>query len=124
MTDGAVRVRGLAELNRAFKSYDADLHRELRAELRTVAEPVKRSAQQNAVASIRNIGDHWSRMKIGVTTSLVYVAPFSRRRGGSPRPNLAPQLQAAMDQALDENQGEIAAGLDAMLTRVGDENGF
>lgn len=124
MSEGAVQVRGLRELTRAFKQLDDDTRRELRSELRSVAEPVKRSATQHAIANISNIGDHWSRMRIGVTMSLVYVAPLSRRRGGSPRPKLAPLLQEAMDEGLDDNQGRIVSDLDSMLGRLAGENGF
>lgn len=120
-----VKVRGLRELNRAFKNVDRDLRKELRDELKDVAEPVRSSAETLAGQSIRNIGPVWERMRVGVTTKVVYVAPRAKRHGGSPRPNLAGLLiDRAMQPALDQHEGDVVNRLERMLDRIGNKNGF
>lgn len=126
-TTGSVRVHGLRELNRAFAKLSKDEARELKEELVRVGEPVRAAAERLAVADIRNLaeGDRWGRMRLGVTSRLVYVAPRARRRGGSPRKNLAPLLlERAMFPAVDQNEHRVRAGLKRMLDRVGRQAGF
>jgi hypothetical protein len=121
----AIRVEGLRELDRAFKNVSKDLQKGLRKELRDVAEPVRALAETKAVSEISHIGPSWSRMRVGFARGTVYVAPKSRRRGGEPRPNLAGALMdRAMQPALDEVAPEIVTRVEAMLDRVGIENGF
>lgn len=121
---GEVYVRGLPELNRAFKSISKDLGKEMRAELVQVGEPVRSAAEVLAVENISHIGDRWSRMRLGVTSRSVYVAPKARRRRGSSRPNLAPLLAKEMEAALERNTEHVVAGLEHMIDRLGGENGF
>jgi hypothetical protein len=120
-----VVVRGLRELQRDLGRYAVDVKKDLRRELQTVAEPIRTKAQGLAVSNIRNIGPTWERMRIGVIARGVYLAPKSRRRGGSPRPNLAPLLlDKAMQPAVDGSEAMVVAALEVMLDRVGAENGF
>lgn len=121
---GAVRVRGLRELQRDLKLIDAQVAKEIRAELKDVAEPVRARAVQNALADISHIGERWSQMRIGVTTRMVYVAPKARRRGGTGQPNLAPLLGQAMETALAENEDRVVAGLEHALDRAVTLHGF
>ena len=116
-----VRVDGLRELQRAFKLADVTLHRELRATLREVAEPVRADAERMASAGIPRIGMPWSRMRVGVTTTSVYVAPRQRgARDTRRRPNLAGLLlDRAMLPALTRNQPRVMAEMDQMLGSVG-----
>jgi hypothetical protein len=120
-----VKVRGLRELNRAIKQVEKDLRKELRDGLKDVAEPVRSTDEALASEKIRNIGPTWERMRVGVTTKMVYVAPKARRHGGSPRPNLAGLLMdKAMQPALDQHEGDVVNRIERMLDRVGDKNGF
>lgn len=112
-----VRVEGLRELNRRFARLDAAEKRELRADLRAAAEPVRSEAEHRAVADIRNIGSVWSRMKLGMTASYVYVAPKTRRRLGSPRPNVGTLLFKAMAAALEAKEREITRVIEELLDR-------
>lgn len=122
---GEVRIRGLAELQRDLKRISKDLGKELKDELRVVAEPVRMGAERLAVQNISHIGSAWSGMRIGMTARTVYVAPKRRRRGGSPRPNLGGLLMdRAMQPALDENEDKIVARVEFMLDRLGDTHGF
>lgn len=117
-----VRVEGLAELNRAFALADRKLRTEKNQQLRELAEPVRSDAERLAAASIARIGIPWSRMRVGVTRTSVYVAP--RQRGSRlrerKRRNLAGLLlDRAMLPALQVNQPQIVAGVDHWLGEVG-----
>ena len=113
---GEIRVDGLRELQRAFKTANKDLAKEMRSSLRSAAEPVRREAEARTVREIRNIGTVWDDMRTGVLTNQTYVAPRRRRKGGSPRPNLAGLLmERAMQPALDANARAVEAELGDML---------
>jgi hypothetical protein len=120
-----VAVKGLRELNRAFARADKTLKREKNDALRRAAEPVRLDAESLAVANIRNIGIPWSRMRVGVTQKVVYVAPRERgvrSRGNARRrrPNLAGLLMGeAMEPALEHNRERVMESLDDMLATVG-----
>lgn len=119
----AIRVEGLAELNRAFARADKKLAREMRDTLRDVGEPVRADAERLAVAQIPKVTLPWAQMRVGVTRRSVYVAP--RKRGAKAaqlrRPNFAGLLIEPMEQALDRNIGEAERRFDALLRDVGRE---
>jgi hypothetical protein len=118
----AVRVQGLRELSRAFAVADKTLSRELRDKLREAAEPVRSDAEALAVARIPRIGVPWSRMRVGVTRSAVYVAPRQRGARGSRRrrPNLADLLmERSMQPALDANVPRVKESVEDVLDTVG-----
>lgn len=122
---GEVRVHGLRELQRDLGKYAKDVRKEVRDELKQAAETVRASAEQKAPANISRLGPTWSRMRIGITSRAVYVAPKSRRRNGTPRPNLAPLLMnEAMLPALEEHRSDVERALEQMLDRLGSRNGF
>lgn len=124
---GAVRIRGLAELQRDFRKISKDLTKELRDELKEAAEPVREAAEQKALTGIRNMprSPHWAGMRVGVAgRGMVYVVPRARRRGGSGRANLKGLLQEQMDAALDEKQREVLNGVERMLDRLAGHHGF
>ena len=103
---------------------EKDVAKELRKELRTAVDPIRAAAEDRA-GSIGNVGPRWARMKAGVTLRGAYIAPASKRAGGSPRPNLAGLfLDRAMVPAVNEGAGEVAEKVDAMLDRFGRDHGF
>jgi hypothetical protein len=119
----ALRVEGLRDLHRAFRVADKDLTKELRSSLRKVAEPVRADAETLASAGIRRIGIPWSRMRVGVTQTTVYVAPRKRGagRGRDPRsrPNLFDLLlQRSLEPALARNETRIVNEMEQMLGSV------
>ncbi len=125
MPTGSVKVHGLRELNRTFTKMGKEVQKETRNQLREVGEPVRAAAERLAAAEIRNLGDRWGQMRLGVTTKLVYVAPKARPRGGSPRPNLAGLLlQRAMLPAVERNEETVVLALEHMLDRLADREGF
>ena len=121
MAESGIKVKGLANLNRALQVADKDVRLGIRAEYRTVAEPVKADAELLARANISHLGAAWSQMRIGITQRAVYVVPKQRgARGRSRRrrPNLAGLMYPQMQQALDQNQEEIELRFNAMLHGV------
>lgn len=124
-SSSTLSVRGYRELKIAFRYADNEIRKELDNRLRGVAEFVRTDAEELALGRVRNVGVPWSRMRVGVTSKSVYVAPKKRgvrRRGpeGRRRPNLADLLMdRAMQPALDGNQREILAGVDALLADIG-----
>ncbi len=130
MPDQAVHVKGLRELERAFKLADKAEAKMLRTTLKEAAEPVKRAAQGKAIARIRNIKGSgtkvdWSGMRVGSKRSMVYVAPKQKGRASRTNPSLRrPQfkdllLDRAMIPALDENREEVVRNVEHMLDTVG-----
>lgn len=119
-----IAVSGLRELNAAFAHSDKESRLGVRRVQRDLAEPVKLGAETLAVVRIRNIGMRWSRMRIGVTRTLIYVAPRQRgaRNGPRHRPNLAPLLMdRAMEPALEARRPQLEADTERMLDRIADE---
>jgi hypothetical protein len=125
-----VHVRGLRELQRAFALADKKLARELRLALQEAADPVRYDAAQLAGKRIRNILSptaevNWAAMRVGVTRSLVYVAPQERgrRSRANPkirRPNLATLLMGrAMEPALVRNVATVERAVSRVLDTVG-----
>lgn len=126
-----VRIRGLRELNRALNAYDKDLRKEMRAELRIVAQPVKELATSLALGEITNMTAHWARMRLGIAAKGVYMVPASRNAGGSPRPDdgsptsfVGLMLGRAMERALDQNSDKIVSGGEHLLDVLGTKHGF
>jgi len=124
VSEQTIAVRGLRDLTRAFAAADKTLQRELRGRLKDAAEPVRVDAQASAVREIRNLrsNDPWTRMRVGVTQRLVYVAP--RERGARSRLGRRPKfgdllMSRAMEPALERNRDQVLRELDDMLGEVG-----
>lgn len=121
MPSPAVTVSGLSDLQRAFTAIAPTVEADLRAALRALAEPVARDAEALARANIRRIGEPWSQMRVGVTTSMVYVAPKqrgvkSRTDRRLRRPNLFDLLMGrSLEPALERNTAQIEAGVGRVL---------
>jgi hypothetical protein len=124
MSEAHIRIRGQRELEAAFMDVRREVVKELRPALLAAAEPVRSEAQSLAVQGIRNIGPQWSRMRIGATPKAVYLAPRSKRRSGSPRPNLAWGLALAMQNALEAKQEEVIAAVTVVVDVSAARNGF
>jgi hypothetical protein len=124
----AVVVSGLRDVNAAFAHTNRDLRLGWRAGMRQIAEPVRRDAEQLAMSSIRHMpaSPRWSRMRIGVTRNMVYVAPRQRGYKGrgrhpSKRPNLGNLLMnRAMQPALEQHEHDTMAAFEQLLDHVAD----
>jgi hypothetical protein len=117
-----IRVEGLRGLQGAFRLAGKEEAKRLRTALREAADPVRIDAETFAASRIRRIGHPWSRMRVGVTSSLVYVAPRQRGARGNPRrkrPNLAGLLMSeAMLPSLAANREQVVENVDEMLGDV------
>lgn len=117
-------VKGLKELTRTFSKAPSDVNRAYRAELRTVAEPTKSTAETLATSRIRKMTPAWAKMRVGITQKLVYVAPRQRGVKGRAgqvrrRPKFGTlMMDRAMQPALDQHQAQIARDFDVMLDRL------
>lgn len=116
-----IQVMGLREFQRACSKAEKATRTEVRSALREAGAPVREHAEHLAQTQIRNAGMRWSRMKIGSTTSMVYVAPAARRAGGSPRPNFGGLLmKRALLPAVDEKRDEVIERFEKALDNVAD----
>jgi hypothetical protein len=116
-------VKNLAEVQRAFKNVDRDVRLGWRKDIREIAEPVRAGAESNAVARIEKVGPQWSRMRVGITHNVIYVAPRKRGSRGGPlkRPEFADLLMVrAMEPALAEHGEEAARQIAQMVDRAVD----
>lgn len=111
---------------RAIARTERDVRLGIRGELRELAKPVADHAERLALEEISRIGPSWSKMRVGVTSKIVYVAPKqrgvkSRGRSKHKRPNLATRLMDdAMQPALDNNERNIERSVEVFLDRVAD----
>lgn len=122
----AVEVIGLRELNAAFAQTDKVTRAAIRAEYRTVARPVQQAAHVLAYSRISNmaLSPSWAGMRVGVTRSMVYVAPQKRgtKNRRAKRPNLAGLLATrALEPALERHRAEVEERFERMLDRVCDD---
>ena len=119
---GTVRVTGLRELQRALKDVEKNTRRDLLGELKDVAEPVRSTAEQLAGREIVNLAatPEWQRMRIGVTTNAVYVAPKRRSRDRTRRrPKFGTMLlERAMIPALEQNRPAVDRALSGYLDHI------
>lgn len=124
---GGLVVEGYRDLQKAFAKADKAASRELRRSLKDIARPVSERAEALAVQEVKNIGDRWSKTRIGATRSLLYVAPkergvSSRARRPLARPNLKTKLlDEAYYPALDQNEHVIREATRDLLSTIGRE---
>jgi hypothetical protein len=124
--DNPIEIFGYRELMRAFAQADKDSRKYVRAAFREVGQPVASEAEQLALTRIRNMprSPKWARMRVGVTRTLVYVAPRQKGthgRGPRRRSNLADLLMGrAMQPALEHNASRLEANVERALDKVAD----
>lgn len=131
---GTVAVRGLRDLERAFKLAGKQTAKEMRVVLAEIAEPVRLEAQRLARSEISGLRKRsgfaaiapWAQMRTGVTQRYIYVAPkqhgtFTKRNPQRyARPNLKQLLLGkAMDPALDHKLPLIESRVGQALDRLG-----
>jgi len=119
-----IEIKGQKELERAFLEMRKDVLVGLKPAILELSEVVRAEAQNRARAEIANIGPRWQQMRIGVTVRGAYVAPRFRRRGGSPRPNLAGELLDSMQGALEAKAPLVERRFDELITASAATNGF
>lgn len=123
--EAAVQVEGLRELQRNLAKINRGAGGAVRKGIREAAKPVARHAEGLASANIRNIGPAWGRIRIGNPAGVVYLAPKQRRRGGSPRPNLAGLLmRESMLPAVEDKRREFIAAVEKTFDDLASSAGF
>ena len=124
----ALEVDGLGEFQRALARIDKTLARELKNEFRAAADPIRVQAEALALEKIRRMkrSPQWSKMRVGVTSNLVYIAPrlhgVKSHRDPKNRPNLVDLLLGrAMEPALAAGESHLIAAAERALEHVGIE---
>lgn len=106
LNEQAIRVENYRDVIHAFGQASKKMERDFKGRLREAAEPVRSTAERLAGSGVvdnLDSGDAWTKMRIGVTRTGVYVAPRERGRRTRSRPALArPNLKPLM---LDEVMG-------------------
>jgi hypothetical protein len=126
LDERAIRVENYKAVLQAFGRAEKTLERDFRAELRRAVEPIRSTAELLAGSgAIRNLraGDPWTKVRTGVTRSVVYIAPRERgrrsTRAGVGRPNLKPLiLDRAYEPALDRHRNDVIKGMNDLLGNV------
>lgn len=121
MAAGTVIVRGLPELQRAFRRIDKDLSRDLRAALKAAAMPVREEATRlfspESVASANGY-------RVAVRARGVAVEQSKPRTTGL-RPDYGRlQMRTALLPALRDKEEEVVAGVGHVLDFLAKRNGF
>lgn len=122
-----VHVTGMTELTRAFNAAGKEAKRDLRKAFVEVAQPIASEAEALALGRISRIGGRWSKMRVGVTQKVVYVAPKqrgakARANANLRRPNLAGLLmERALEPALQHNEPRIERAVEHALDRIVDD---
>jgi hypothetical protein len=131
-----VHVKGLRELQQAFALAEREARLFVRAELRHVAEPIRAEAEQLALTSISGMGRNrksakWGKMRVGVTRTLIYVAPRQRGRLTKQNPDRWGRgyykgdfggrlMRVAMEPALEHHAPDVEARMEHALDRMAD----
>ena len=124
MSDGAIKVDGLRELQAAFRRADRKMARDLRKELREAARPVADEAERLALSEIRNMTERWAMMRVGAGAREVYVVPRLRgtKNRNRKRPNLKDLLlDRAMEPALEREREHVVERIQHVLDTVASE---
>lgn len=121
MAQQTVRVSGLRQLSRAFRTVDKDLAKELRDELREAA----RIVSEDATARFQAINPASAAgFKPRSRTAGAFVEQSRRRTTGTRGDYGALQMRTALLPALEAKEGEVIDRVERMLDKIGDRAGF
>jgi hypothetical protein len=114
-------VHGLKEYDRACRDIAKDLSKELRAELKKLAEPVAQDARSRLQ---RFRGSVASGVVPGSRAGTAVVRQRNRKVTGL-RPDFGVlQMQVGLIPALDANEAHIIDGVEHLIDHIGDRHGF
>jgi hypothetical protein len=117
----AVRVKGYREVVKGFRDMDKDVAKGIREELRSAGQIVQREASALfAPVSERSAAGY----KVRVRQKGVAVEQSLRRTTGEHPEYGALQMRTALLPALESNEREVYAGINAVLDRAAQHNGF
>lgn len=124
----AVKVEGLADLQRSLREVSKGIQANLTTELLVAAQPARAVAERLAVDRISRMRQSgWNEMRLGTSGSIVYMAPKRRGRGNASRrrPNLGRLLVSrAMEPSLALTGQRIEAGAQKAVDRAIRQAGF
>lgn len=116
----AIRVMGVAEVQRAFRSVDSKLARDFGNDLKKTAEPVVAAAK----AKERWQGASISTIRARRSGVNVYVEQSARKVTGLRGDYGALQMRQALVPALDENTGKVFSEVNRVLDEYANSSGF
>jgi hypothetical protein len=116
-----VKVTGLKELDRAWKNVDKNLQKQLRGELKTLAEPV--------AATSRSLGSRFGAKTAGgyvagARTGGAVVRQRMRKTTGHHPEFGALQMATVLIPALDQHEDQIVNGVERLFDRIANREGF
>jgi hypothetical protein len=120
MATATIRVKGLRELDRAFKSMDKELQRDLRTRLKKAAAPVVSSAQSKIS---RYQGASTGTIKPVALAKGVVVRQNAKKVTGKRGDFGALQMRLFLE-ALEENEDEVVRAVENLIDELADRNGF
>jgi hypothetical protein len=115
-----VRVKGLREVQRAFRQVDKSLGQDFKDELKKAGEPVARSA----AAKLTRWRGASTNVKVHVLGKGVYVRQQKRKVTGLRGDFGALQMRSAFIPALMENEDRIEREVEEALDRFINRAGF
>jgi hypothetical protein len=121
MAGSAVRVKGLREVERAFRNLDKTAGKAIRDDLKRTAEPVA-DAAISRISAYRGASIRTIKPRIGRGVS-VLVRQNARKKTGK-RGDFGLLQQRHLEAALDERQGEVIEAVEDVLDRIADREGF
>jgi hypothetical protein len=121
MAGATVRVRGLAELNRALNTLNKEAKRAVLNELKTAAVPVAVDARSKIS---RYQGASLGTIRPRATGRSVFVTQSARKVTGKRGDFGALQMTRGLMPALDENTDKIVSGLEHAIDRLAASQGF
>lgn len=117
----SIKVKGLKELDSAFKAMDKGLQKELRSDIKRIVEPVAVDARRLAARFGNKTAGG---LQAGARAGVGVVRQRMRRTTGA-HPEFAGLLVAtAMQPALDRNEDVVVRGVEDLIDRVADREGF
>jgi hypothetical protein len=121
MAEGTVRVKGLRELQSAFRRIDAEAATAVRKDLVETAQPVADAARGKIS---RYPGASLGTIRLRATTRSVFVTQGKRKVTGRRGDFGALQMRVGLIPALAENSDQIVRGVEQTLDRLASSNGF
>jgi hypothetical protein len=116
-----VRIRGLRELNAAFRKVEKELRKDLRDELKAAGEVVRPVASSLfSPIDARSAAGYRVRVR---ARGVAVEQSLARTTGQHPQYGRL-QMERALMPALDQKEGEVFDLMDGMLNRLGIRAGF
>lgn len=125
MASAAIRVEGLADLQRAFRVANKEVARDVRTAIEQAGEPIRQHAQmliRTEVSGMARSQIPWWTIRTGVERNTIgYIVPAQRGvRGRSRRArrNLAGLIAEREQRALEANSGRVVEEFEEALGDV------